>query len=124
MTEKKWKGIQVNEVRLMGTLPDDPQFIQTADNSEWAFFNLRTIVLDTAANGQFNEVDVDVPIVASMPDKVRVVRQYIKAGRELYITGYYKNWQANGVQQHAIFATGIKLGRSPFVQQNTPGLPE
>jgi single-stranded DNA-binding protein len=124
MSDKKWRGVQINEVRLMGVLPNDPQFITSADNLEWAFFELRTMVLETGANGQFQEADVDVPVIANTPDKVRVIKQYVKAGRQLYITGYYKNWDANGTKHHAIFTTGIKLGRSPFTNNPSYNLPE
>ncbi len=123
MTDKKWKGIQINEVVLMGTLPNDPQFMPAANNSEWAYFTVRTIYLSQAANGQFVETDVDIPVIADIPRVVNVVKNSIKAGRELHIKGYYRNWDANGTQQHAVFATNIKLGRSPFTRQDTPGLP-
>ena len=124
MSDKKWRGIQVNEVRLMGTLPNDPQYIPAANNSEWAYFALRTIFLEQGANGQFSEADVDIPVIVSTPNMIKVVKEHIKAGRELYVSGYYKNWNSNDVQQHAIFATNIKLGRSPFTPQNAPSLPE
>ncbi len=120
MTDKKWKGIRINEVRLMGTVPSDPQIIQVADNSEWAYFTVRTMIFEPGTNGQYHEIDMDVPVVANTPDKVRVVRKYVKAGRELHIAGYYKCWEANGTQQHAVFVNKIILGRSPFTQQDTP----
>jgi len=122
-----WKGFRENLVSIMGTVMNDPQYVQ-AEDGEWAFLTIRTIYLSVSQGGQYNEIHVDVPVVVNAPHILKVVRNNIKAGRELYIKGYYRNWDSDGAQQHGIFATFTQLGRTPrdagsTYAPQTPSLP-
>jgi hypothetical protein len=118
--KKKWKGIQDNEVRIQGEVPEDPVL-----NGDYAFFKVETVAKTTDANGQIVDLPQIVPIMVEPGPKVDVVRNHIRAQRQLLIKGHYKSWEAGGAMQHAIVADVIKLGHSPFPgeQNNEANIP-
>lgn len=118
MAEKKtWKGIQDNEVRIQGEVPEEPVISNTA-GGDYAFIKIETIAKTTDQNGQIVDLPQIVPIMVEPGPKVDVVKKFVRARRQLLIKGHYKSWEAGGATQHAIVADVIKLGHSPFPDEN------
>lgn len=114
--KKKWRGIQINEVQLQGEITQDPVF-----SGEYAFMDLETTVTQRDANGQFVDLEQIVPLMVEPGSpNLRVVRDYIKAGRKLHIQGQFKSWMAGGQKNIAVVVTRIKLGDKPY-EPNTEG---
>jgi len=123
MTEKKWKGITNNFALFQGEIIADPQF-----NGDYGFMTLRTIILQRDANGQFVEVNQDIPIMIEPGSpNLKVARDYIKTGRKLQAWAHYKSWETDGVTQHAFVVRRIDLGDKPYEgppSGSTPPLPQ
>jgi hypothetical protein len=122
MSEKKsrWKGIQFQQVIIQGEVPLDPVF-----SGDYAFFNVATLAKTMDANGQIVDLPQEIPIMVEPGPKVAVVKNHIKAQRQLMVVGHYKSWNVGGSPQHAIVADIIKLGHSPFQgdQSNEANVP-
>jgi single-stranded DNA-binding protein len=128
MAEKKeWVGVTINETNFLGRLVDDPQVVDAGGGNLCAFAKLKTVVGEMGPNGQFTDVEVIVPLVIMDHRKVEnVIQKHCAKGRELYVKGYYKNWQDANGPQHGFMVTYIKLGSKPFVprdQQQGGGYP-
>jgi len=121
MPEKKvWKGILMNHVMLQGTIVADPIF-----SGDYAFLTLRTSVIQHDANSQIVEVDQDVPLMVEPGSpNLKVVQNYIKAGRKLLATCQYKSWDG-GEQgpQHAFVVGRLVLGDKPYEEPSTMSTP-
>lgn len=126
MTERKeWRGIELNECRFMGKVTEDPSFAGSGVG-EFAFVNLRTSIAELSEGGQWNNVDVIVPLMTSESSKVNTIRNYVQAGRELLVDGYYKSWvDENGATGHRFVITRLKLGSKPYVpkDESNGGIP-
>jgi len=111
MAEKrKWKGIQLNEVRVQGEVVSDPVF-----NGEYAFMDLETVVTQQDQNGQFVDIPQIIPLMVEPGSpNIRVVREYIRAGRKLHVDGQFKSWDAGGQKNFAVKVNRIKLGDKPY----------
>ena len=122
MADKKWKGIQMNFSLYQGEIPEDP-----VSNSGYVFMTLRTKVVQKDANGQFVELDQDIPLIVEPGGPVNVATNHIKAGRKLAAWCHYKTWNAQGALQHAFVVNKFDLGDKPFEQQtgggNAPPIP-
>lgn len=119
MADKKWKGIVMNHALFQGEIPEDPQF-----NGDYAFLTLRTVTVQRDANGQFVELDQDVPLMVEPSGPVSVVQRHIKAGRKLAAWCQYKSWEAGGAVQHAFVVARFDLGDKPYEGPKTPPLPQ
>lgn len=120
---KRFRGILENECRFQGEIVADPVF-----QGDYAFMTLRTTYLNRDGNGQFVEVDVDVPLMVEPDGPINVVRSNVKAQRQMLVKGHYKTWQAAGSTHHAFVVKQLKLGSKPFEggnerQGNVPPLP-
>ncbi len=122
MSNKKWRGIQINSAQFQGEIIEDPQF-----NGDYAFLTLRTVIIQQDANGQITDVDQTVPLMVEPGGPVRVVRDFIKAGRKLCAWGHYKTWETEQGLQHAFVVRKFELGDKPYegpITPTTPPLPE
>lgn len=117
----KWKGIQINHCQFQGEIVLDPVF-----HEDHAFLTLRTKILQRDQNGQFVEVEQDVPLMVEPSGPVNVARKFIQAGRQLMAWCHWKTWEAGGAMQHAFVVSKFDLGHKPFEEQaaSTPDLPE
>lgn len=121
MAEKKWRGIQMNHSLYQGEIIADPQI-----QGDYAFLTLRTVYTQRDANGQYTDIDVDIPLMVEPGGPLNVVTRFIKAGRKLAAWCHYKTWEANGAQQHAFVVKRFDLGDKPYEapeNQNVPPLP-
>ncbi len=128
MATKEWKGIQVNSCTFLGKVVGDPEIVPVA-NGNFIFMTLRTYSASKNEAGQWVENAVDVPLMIE-PNAfaARAVENYVKDGRELYVTSTYKNWiDEQGNPQHKMVVTNVKLGSKPYEgaanNQNNPVLP-
>jgi len=113
-------GLTNNEGSFVGRVKGDPSIVQ-AGNGEIAFMNLAVVNLEMGANGQWAEVEQLVPLMVQDPNKVDVVKKYVKDGKQLLVKTYYKSWEVNGAKNHAHVVTVLKLGSNPYKPQNQQG---
>jgi len=110
MAEKKsWRGIQTNMAVFQGEITADPVF-----NGDYAFLTLRTVVVQHDPNGQFTEVDQDIPLMVEPGGPTNVAKNHIKTGRKLQAWCHYKSWSASGAIQHAFVVRKFDLGDKPY----------
>jgi hypothetical protein len=108
--QREWIGITLNECAFQGIVTGDPTIVDGA-NGKCAFMNLRTIVGELAANGQWVDTTVMVPLVVMDGRKVEVIEKYVKDRRQLYVNAYYKAWKdGQGQPKHGLVVTKMKLG--------------
>lgn len=125
--QREWIGITLNECFFQGIVTGEPQVVD-GQNGKCAFINLRTIVGELAANGQWIDTSVIIPLVVMDGRKVDVIRKYVNDKRQLYVNTYYKAWDdAQGNKQHGLVVTRLKLGSKGRPQEqnaNAPAMPE
>lgn len=123
MAEKKvWRGIQSNFALFQGEIIADPIF-----NGDYAFLTLRTVITQRDANGQFVEVDQDIPLMVEPNGPTNVAQNFIRAGRKLQAWCYYKSWKVQNNLQHAFVVRRFDLGDKPYegpATGTTPQLPK
>lgn len=121
--QREFLGLTQNECMFIGKVVGDP--VIQGDN--YAFLQLKTSVAELGANGQWNDVIVQIPCITMDPKKVKVINDYVKDGRQLLLRTYYKPWVAEGQQQHAFMIIKLSLGSKKWdpnaSQTATPGLP-
>ena len=124
--QKEWIGITVNECLFQGIVTGDPQIVD-GQNGKCAFINLKTIVSELAANGQWIDTTVLVPIVVMDQRKVDTVQKWVKDRRQLFVRTYYKAWKDDdGATRHGLMLTQMKLGSKGKPKEentNVPSLP-
>jgi single-stranded DNA-binding protein len=113
MAETKRKELTINEARFLGRVVGDPQIVGTGEN-ECAWVKLSTNVRELATNGQWIESTQVVPLLVTDHQKVNVIKQYVKDGRELSVKCYYKAWEHEGQTFHGMAVTQVELGRTLF----------
>lgn len=110
--KKEWIGIRVNFNIFQGKILNDPQ-----ESGGYYFMTLRSQYTSKDANGNFKEVEQDIPIMVE-PDgpATNVVKNgYIKAGRKLMAWCHYMTWtDDNGVLQHMFVSRRFDLGDKPY----------
>lgn len=103
------KGISENECVFQGRVAEDPYVTEQA-----AYIKLKTIAPEMGANGQIVDTVQTVPITFIDKSKIKVIADYVKKGKQIKVKAYYKAWEADGQQNHAIVATQIKLGPDEY----------
>lgn len=120
--KKEYLGITENRCDFQGPVAEDPTFFEV-EGGEGAFFRVKTIVPEFAANSQRIENVYVVPIYVLDPVKTnKVVKPYIKAGKRVKVGAYYKIWPDGNA---GLVATFIRLGSGPYTpkESSTPPLP-
>lgn len=92
----------LNECLLGGTIIEDPQIVGEGDGA-WAFLKLMTTYAQRDADNKFTDQLQEVQLVADVPHHVRTATKYIKKGKAMTVSGYYRTWEANGVTHHGFF---------------------
>ena len=116
---REFLGITQNECTFQGKVVGDP--VIQSDN--YAFLQLKTTIAEMGANGQWNDVPVQIPVMTTDPKKVAVIQKYVQEGRGLLLRTYYKPWVADGQPQHVFMIIKLSLGSKkwePQTQQGTP----
>ena len=107
---KPFRGIEFNECRFLGTVVADP-----VAQEGFTFLTLRTSHRQPDANGQWVDVDQDVPLMIEPGSRLHnTVSQYVATGRQLHVKCHYKSWDAGGVLQHAMVVDSMDLGTKPY----------
>jgi single-stranded DNA-binding protein len=115
MAKREWKGINVNEATFQGKVIGDPVVSDAGNGKLVAFINLRAFTGELGANQQWVETPMEIPLLVMNPNKAKVVDNYVKDGRELYVKAYYKAWEEEDkTPRHAFVVTLLKLGNSPY----------
>lgn len=110
MESKKRAKLTLNLCLFQGKVVDDPVINDATDKHRCAFMKIRTLVSEFGVNGQWTTSVIIVPLIVIDQSKVAVVEKYIRKGRELLVTGYFKSWKVDGSEKHAIVVTKIDLG--------------
>lgn len=112
--KKEFRGLLDNDCSFIGKVVGDP----VANGEHW-FLTLRTVYLQKDANGQFVDVDVDVPLMVAPGGPVNVVQNHVKAERQLLVKCVYSPYEAGGAMQHVFTVKQLKLGHRPY--EGPPG---
>lgn len=106
--KKVFKGIRINSCNFQGEIVSDP-----VTNGGYSFLTLRTKDIQKDQNGQYVELDQDVPLMVE-PGGPTAVLSYIRAGRRLMAWCTYKSWENQGVLNHAFVVKNFDLGDKPY----------
>lgn len=118
MAEKKaWIGIKINHCQFQGVIVADP-----VANGDYTFLTLKTSYSYQDPNGQYVEIDQDIPLMVEPNGPVNVVRNYIKEGRKLMAWCHYKTWPTEAGIQHAFVVKRFDLGDRPY-EPKSPAAP-
>jgi hypothetical protein len=121
--QREFMGLTLNECTFIGKVVGDP----VIQNDNYAFLNLKTSVGELGANGQWNDVIIQIPCITMDPKKVASINTYVKDGRQLMIRAYYKPWVQDGAQQHAFMIIKLSFGSKKWDpdanKTATPALP-
>ena len=121
--DREFLGITQNECTFQGKVVGDP----VIQNDNYAFMHIKTAVSELGANGQWNDIIIQIPVITMDPKKVAVIQKYVQDGRELLLMTYYKSWVNQGQQHHAFAIKKMNLGRKKWVPKGdvtaTPALP-
>ena len=107
------KGISDNECKFIGRVIDDPYVTENM-----AVVKLNTIATEMGKNKQLIDTIQVVPITVLDKAKIESLKKYVKKGKQLQVTCYYKSWE-NG-QKHALVATKIKYGPDEWKSDGPP----
>jgi len=108
-------AVELNECLISGTIIEDPQIIGEGDGA-WAFMKLMTSFGAKNPDGSWHDAEQEVPIIADVPHHVNTAKKYIKAGKALTVSGYYRSWESNG-PQHGFFAPNEVIS---FINAHAP----
>lgn len=112
----KMIGLSFNKVTLFGRVIGNPVI-----NGGWATLTLRTIVPEPAPQGgKWIETEIDVPLMTNDQKRIDTIQKFVADERQLYVEGYIKYWDANGVMQSSVVVTMIKLGAKTMWDSDTP----
>lgn len=104
---------ELNECLIGGTIIEDPQIVGEGD-AAWAFLKLMTSYGQRAADGSFSDQYQEVQLVADVPHHVRTAGKYIKKGKAMTVSGYYRTWEANGVTHHGFFVRKFIFAKANY----------
>ena len=116
--KKTWTGIQVNFAIFQGEVTANPVF-----NGDYAFLTLRTKAVQRDPNGQYVEIEQDIPLMVEPGRLVDVVKKHIASTRKLMAWCHYKSWVAQGSTHHAFVVQKFDLGDKPYESPQTAGAP-
>lgn len=108
------KGISENECKFIGRVAEEPYV-----SDKMAILQLNTIAAEMGQNKQLVDTIQVVPVTVLDPAKIDGIKKYVKKGKQLLVTAYYKSWD-NG-NRHALVATKIKYGPDEYKPQNKGG---
>lgn len=101
------KGISENECKFIGRVAEDPYVTDKV-----AVIKLNTVAAEMGKNKQIVDTIQQVPITVLDQAKIEGIKKYVKKGKQLHITAYYKSWEEG--QRHALVATKIKYGPDEY----------
>lgn len=108
------KGISDNEVKFIGRVAEEPYI-----TDKMAVLKLNTVATEMGKNKQLVDTIQVVPITVLDQPKIEGIKKYVKKGKQLQVTGYYKSWDDG--KKHALVATKIKYGPDEYKPEGTQG---
>ena len=109
-----------NRCDFQGRVTEDPQLFDV-ESGQGALLKIKTVVPEIGANGQWIDKIHVIPIYVMDPVKTeKVVKPYIKEGKQLDVGTYCKVWDDGTL---GLVATYIKLGANPFKPRAEAGAP-
>lgn len=106
-------AIDLNECMLSGTIIEDPQIVGEGEGA-WAFLKLITSYGQRNADGSYSDALQEVQLVADVPHHVKTASKYIKKGKAMAVSGYYRTWEANGVTHHGFFVRKFIFAKANY----------
>jgi len=110
-------AIDINECVISGTVIEDPQIVGEGDN-RWVFIRLMTGYVAQNPDGSYSDNEQPVLIVSDIQRHVNTAEKYIKQGKALAVTAYYRSWVANGVEQHGMFVKKFIFAKANYGSAN------
>jgi len=110
-------AVNLNECLISGTVVGDPMFSGEGDGS-WGFVQVHTTYPQMDSGGQYKDVDQIVQCVSDMDRHTNTLRKYVKNGKALTLSTYYRTWEADGVQNHGLFIRKLTFASANFGQEN------
>ena len=104
---------ELNECLIGGTVFEDPQIVGEGANA-WAFIKLMTSFGQQNPDGSYSDVEQIVPIVADVQRHVTTASKYIKKGKALVVSGYYRSWNAGGQMHHGFFVRKFVFAKANY----------
>ncbi len=100
-----------NRCDFMGRTSEEPQYFEVT-GGHGALLKIKTTVPEIGANGQWIDKVHIIPIYVMDPVKTeKVVKPYIKQGKQLKVGAAVKVWDDGTL---GLVATFIRLGANPF----------
>lgn len=104
---------ELNECILGGTIIGEPQIVGEGDTA-WAFLKLMTSYGQRNADGSYSDQYQEVQLVVDAPHHVNTVRKYIKGGKAMTVSAYYRTWESNGVTNHGFFVRKFIFAKANY----------
>ena len=113
-------AVDLNECLISGTVMEDPQFTGEGAGS-WGFLKIMTSFGLQQPDGSYRDVEQPIQIVADMDRHVNTMRKYIKRGKALTVSCYYRSWEAGGATQHGFFVRKFIFAKANWGQEGNQG---
>lgn len=119
-------AIDLNECMVSGTVIEDPQIVGEGDGA-WAFIKLMTSYGQQNADGSYSDAEQIITVVADASRHVNTVKNYIKKGKALAVSAYFRTWQANSQEHYGFFVRKFIFAKANYggnPSGNTPPMPK
>lgn len=79
-------------------------------------------------DGSYKDIDQIIQVVSDMDRHTNTFRKYIKAGKALTVSAYYRTWEAGGATNHGMFVRKLIFATANYGQEGNgrggaPGMP-
>lgn len=111
---------------LGGTIYEDPVFTGPDNESAWGFVKLHSTYGLKLPDGSYTDAEQIIQLVADVPHHVKTLREFVKRGKAIICSTYYRTWESGGQTHHGFFIKAIVFAKANWgaEQQNGyPGLP-
>lgn len=110
-TERKDRiGLSMNSCTFIGKVLKDPEIFEH-EGTKCASLTIRTMIKVQQTNGQFVDIEQNIPLII-MDDNLtqRLVKPYIKAGKQIIAHTHYRLWYEDEQPIHGFIVEKITLG--------------
>lgn len=103
-------GLSMNSCTFIGRVVEDPT-IFNQEGTDCAYLKLRTMIKIQHPNGQFVDLEQNVPLIVMDSNLTqRLIKPYVKAGKQIVAYTHYRLWHEDGQPIHGFIVDKITLG--------------
>ena len=106
-------AIDLNECLVSGTVVGDPQIVGDGDGA-WAFIKLMTSYGQQNADGSYSDAEQILTVVTDAARHVNTVKNYIKNGKALAVSAYFRTWKANDQEHYGFFVRKFIFAKANY----------